>query len=322
MKTAKDLKHNTTLTTLTDSQKRGAFATVVFHTAVLLFLLYSIITSPFPPLPDGGILLDFGNSETGIGLEEPSAAQGAEKQIADIKTAVVPKSNPASIKSKTIEKEQEELLTQDYENTVALNSAARKKAANDKKVKDEERILKEKEEKQKRLEEIENKRAAEAERIRNEEAARKIGAINSRAKNAFGGGKTDNGSLSQGQGVTYGPGNQGSPDGTPGAGQYGLGGGSGNGTGNGTSYNLSGRSAQSLPKPNFPGNEAGIVVVEVTVDKFGKVTKALPGVKGSNTIDTDLLEAARKAAMLASFNSDQNAPAFQKGTITYHFVLQ
>jgi colicin import membrane protein len=155
MKIAKELKNNTTLTTLTDSQKRGAFATVAFHTAVLLFLLYSIITAPFPPLPDGGILLDFGNSETGIGLEEPSAAQGAEKQIADIKTAIVPKSTSTpSIKSKAIEKEQEELLTQDYENTIALNSAAKKKAANDKKVKDEERILNEKAEKQKRLEEI------------------------------------------------------------------------------------------------------------------------------------------------------------------------
>jgi len=52
------------------------------------------------------------------------------------------------------------------------------------------------------------------------------------------------------------------------------------------------------------------------------VTKALPGVKGSNTVDPDLLEAARKAAVAASFNTDQKAPAFQKGTITYHFILQ
>lgn len=324
MKIVYGLNLTTSLMTVTESQKKGILATVVFHASVLFLLLYFGFITPYPPLPDGGILLDFGNSETGIGLEEPSAAPGVENQTARLNKQATAKIVPsAAAKSRTPEKEQEELLTQDYEQSVAINSAAKKKAAGDLKKKlDEEKFLKEKADKQKRLEEIEEQRIAEAERIKQEETAKKIGTINSRAKNAFGGGKTDNGSQSQGQGITYGPGNQGSPDGIPGANQYGLGNGSGNGTGNGTSFSLAGRSAQSLPKPNFPGNEAGVVVVEVTVDKFGKVTKALPGIKGSNTIDQDLLEAARKAAMSASFNSDANAPAFQKGTITYHFVLQ
>jgi colicin import membrane protein len=296
--------------TLTESQKRGLFATVVFHTTLLFFLLFFGIITPFPPLPEGGILLDFGNSETGIGLEEPSAGQPNEKQNTKIKTETIPKvaSKPAP-KSKVSVKEEEDLLTQDYEKTVAINAAAKKKAENEKKLKlENERILKEEAEKQKRLEEAE---------------AKQVGEINSRAKNAFGaGGKTVTDSRSTGQGVTYGPGNQGSPDGIPGANQYGLGGGYGSGRGDGTSFSLAGRSAKSLPKPRFPGNEAGIVVVEVTVNKFGKVTEALPGIKGSNTINSDLLEAAKKAALSASFNQDDNAPAFQKGTITYHFVLQ
>ncbi len=164
---------------------------------------------------------------------------------------------------------------------------------------------------------------AEAEKKKKEEEARKISSINARAKSAFGGGgQTNNDSKNTGQGVTYGPGNQGSPDGTPGANQFGQGGGFGNGTGNGPSFSLSGRSALSLPKPEFPGNEAGIVVVEITVNKFGKVTEALPGVKGSKTINYNLLQAARKAALSASFNPDDKAPEFQKGTITYHFKLQ
>jgi len=309
--------------TLTEGQKRGVLATVVFHTAVLLLLLFFGFIAPFPPPQEQGILLDFGNSETGIGLEEPSAVQGSEKQVAEVKTTPVPKVLvKPTIKSRTNVKD-ENILTQDYEKTVAINTATKKKADNDKKLKlEEERKIKEEAEKQKRLEEIEEKRLAQEEQIKKEETAKKIGAIDARAKNAFGGGKTENGSQSSGQGVTYGPGNQGSPDGTPGANQYGSGGGSGNGSGNGTSFSLAGRSSLSLPKPSFPGNEAGIVVVEVTVDKFGKVTKAMPGIKGSNTINSDLLEAARKAAMSASFNSDAKAPAFQKGTITYHFVLQ
>ncbi|HEY3388909.1 MAG TPA: hypothetical protein VGK38_05015, partial [Prolixibacteraceae bacterium] len=184
----------------------------------------------------------------------------------------------------------------------------------------EEQRIKAREEQQQRAEALETERQeADARRVAQEKAA-KIGAINSRAKNAFGGGKTDNGSQSTGQGNTYGKGNQGSPDGTPGANQYGLGGGAG--SGKGISFDLSGRSARSLPKPTFPGNESGIVVVEVTVDKYGKVSKAVPGFKGSTTANTDLLEAALKAALKASFNIDTNAPAFQKGTITYHFILQ
>ena len=86
-------------------------------------------------------------------------------------------------------------------------------------------------------------------------------------------------------------------------------------------YNLNGRSGLSLPKPCYPGNEEGIVVVQVTVDKNGTVTKAEPGVKGSNTANSELISAARKAALQAKFNANKDAPAFQVGTITYRFVI-
>jgi len=304
----------------TKNQKTGVIATVIFHTALLLFLLYMGLVLPYPPKQEEGFLVDFGNSATGLGLEEPSAANApdavaAAKKIAPASHAV---SRPRP-SSKSQDRGDEDLLTQESEKTIAIASNARKKIVAEKKLKlDEERKEKGRLEKQKRDEAYEKQQQeAEENRIRQEQE-KKIGAINSRARNAFGGGKTDNGSKSTSQGNTYGSGNQGSPNGTPGANQYGLGG----GEGKGISFNLSGRNARSLPKPAFPGNEAGIVVVEVTVDKYGKVTKALPGVKGSNTVDPDLLEAARKAAVSASFNTDQKAPAFQKGTITYHFILQ
>ena len=295
--------------TLTKSQKTGLVSTVLFHMVVLLLLLFWGFVVPYPPPPEEGFLVDFGNSPTGLGLEEPSAADAPEVVAATEK--VVPAFIPPKTQ-KVEDKGEEELLTQDYEKTVAVAARAKKKLI------DEEKRIKAREEKQKRAEALEIQRQ-EAEDLRIEqEKAKKIGAINSRAKNAFGGGKTDNGSQSTSQGNTYGGGNQGSPNGTPGANQYGLGG----GAGQGISFSLEGRNARILPKPAFPGNEAGIVVVEVTVDKYGKVTKALPGIKGSNTVNTDLLEAARKAAIAANFNTDQNAPAFQKGTITYHFILQ
>ena len=63
------------------------------------------------------------------------------------------------------------------------------------------------------------------------------------------------------------------------------------------------------------------MVVQVTVDKYGKVTKAEAGVRGSTSLDPGLLNAAKTAALSARFNEDKNAPAFQTGTITYKFVL-
>jgi len=306
--------------TLTNSERTGLIATVLFHTAVLLLLLYMGFVVPYPPPQEEGFLIDFGNSDTGLGLEEPSAASAPEVVAAAKEVVPAPKpiSRPQNI-PKVEDKGDEDLLTQDYEKTVAVAARAKKKVRDEKKAKlDEEQRIKAREEQQQRAEALERQREEAAERRVAQEKAAKIGAINSRAKNAFGGGKTDNGSQSTGQGNTYGKGNQGSPDGTPGAKQYGLGG----GAGKGISFSLAGRNARSLPKPTFPGNESGVVVVEVTVDKFGKVTKALPGIKGSNTVNTDLLEAAKKAALAASFNTDENAPAFQKGTITYHFILQ
>jgi len=95
-------------------------------------------------------------------------------------------------------------------------------------------------------------------------------------------------------------------------------------TGNGISYSLDGRSVVGdLKKPDYPGQESGKVVVQITVDKDGRVIAAVPGMRGSTTISTKLLEAAKKAALTARFNkvTDPNAAINQKGTITYDFRL-
>ena len=305
--------------TLTDSQKSGIVFTVLFHTAILLMLLFWGFVTPAPPVEEEGFLVDFGNSTTGLGIEEPSAVQGDEGAAASKKTEPDHQAaNEPRIKQKTDASNDDDVVTQDYEKAEAI-AVARKKAINEKKVKlAEEKRIKDQELKNQKDELIAKERQETEDKRIQLEKDKKIGLINSRVKNAFGGGKTDNGSQSTSQGNTYGGGNQGSPDGTPGTNQYG----GHSGDGQGPSYSLSGRSARSLPKPTFPGNESGTVVVEVTVNNYGKVTKALPGIKGSNTVDPSLLEAAKKAAMAATFNSDTNAPAFQKGTITYHFIIQ
>lgn len=90
----------------------------------------------------------------------------------------------------------------------------------------------------------------------------------------------------------------------------------------GISYNLAGRGIQCLPLPEYNYLSEGRVVVEVTVDRSGKVTKAVPGIRGSNTLDEYLLRVAKEAAIKSKFDANQDAPFIQKGTITYNFILR
>lgn len=84
---------------------------------------------------------------------------------------------------------------------------------------------------------------------------------------------------------------------------------------------LTGRSVNgTLPRPSYPVQESGIVVVEIWVDNYGTVQKAIVG-EGTTVSDKTLWQAARKAALGAHFNMSSEAPALQKGTITYIFKL-
>ena len=86
---------------------------------------------------------------------------------------------------------------------------------------------------------------------------------------------------------------------------------------------LAGRTLNgSLPKPSAPGQQVGKVVVDIWVDNYGMVQKAVAGAEGTTVTDKDLWNEARKAAMKASFNMSADAPAMQKGTITYIFKVQ
>ncbi|MBN1339071.1 MAG: TonB family protein [Bacteroidales bacterium] len=120
------------------------------------------------------------------------------------------------------------------------------------------------------------------------------------------------------QGETGGEGDQGMPDGTPDASNY-IGPG---GQGDGLSFNLTGRSPKYLPKPSNAFNENGTVVVQITVDKYGKVTRSVAIDKGSNTTSATLRKLAVEAAGKAIFNANPDAPEEQKGTITYHFIVK
>ncbi len=126
------------------------------------------------------------------------------------------------------------------------------------------------------------------------------------------------------EGETGKPGDQGNPNGDPNAknhyGDHGTGDRPGNG---GNFYNLGNRKMVGiLPKPNYPGNEQGKVVVEIFVDRSGIVTKATSGVKGSTLLSKKYLDAAYNAAFKAKFDPNPDATELQRGTITYNFMFQ
>lgn len=84
---------------------------------------------------------------------------------------------------------------------------------------------------------------------------------------------------------------------------------------------LSGRTVDKagLKKPAYESQESGTVVVEIWVDQYGQVTKAVAGADGTTAKDQTLWAASRKAALDTHFNMDGEAPVLQEGMITYVF---
>ena len=308
--------------------KRGIIGTTSFHLVLAVILIFFGFITPLPLPEEEGILINFGTDDLGAGLIEPSA--GITPEVVTPEPAATPPESALS--SSTEDPESEKILTQENEEAIAVPSGKKEevKKPDPKKIEAERKRQEAIEAERKRNEaieaerkrqeaiEAERKRQEEIERKRIEEEQRKIKEIEDRTKNAFSSGRNAASNQSSSEGVTSGAGNQGGVDGSTESKNY-----AGKGLGNeGISYSLSGRTPQSLPKPAYKYQVEGKVVVEVTVDRNGKVTQATPGVKGSTTLDENLLSAARKAAMAAQFDKNPDAPAFQKGTITYHFTLQ
>ena len=119
------------------------------------------------------------------------------------------------------------------------------------------------------------------------------------------------------EGNNDGKGNQGVIDGDPNANVY-TGGGIGE---DGTAYQLGGRDVSFKAKPIYNLQVEGKIVVMITVDRLGNVISAIPGAKGSTTLNKQLLQRAKTAALKTKFEPKQTAPTNQQGKIIYTFQL-
>ena len=92
------------------------------------------------------------------------------------------------------------------------------------------------------------------------------------------------------------------------------------GSGDGPSYDLGGRGAKSISSPSKDISEEATIVVDIWVDKEGRVQRAEIG-KGTTTTNSDMRASALQAARNSVFVKDDKAADLQKGTITYNFII-
>ena len=292
---------NSGLRKLPSEKGKGLAGTIIIHLVVFLLLILVSFSFPPPPEVEEGILVNFGTDETGLGMIEPSPPAVQEE------TSPPPPSNIAK------KADEEPLLTQNTEEAPEvkkIDPEAEKKRIEkieaDKKKREEleaERIRKKQEDDERKRIEAEQQRQAD---------------IMNKTKNALANSKNA-GTSSTSEGIAGGTGNQGDPRGSVDSNVRGEGGGLGD---KGISYDLQGRGFKKLPEPKYDYQDEGKVVVEISVDRSGKVTNAVPGKPGSTILNEYFLKVAKDAAMQASFEPKPDAPLFQKGTITYNFKFK
>ena len=268
--------------------------TVLVHIMLLVLFLFIVLRTPIPPYPEGGgsgIAVNFGSSDEGFGENQP-------EQYIPINTKAI---DGADEIAKDESQNEDDVITQNSEDAPAVSTVEKTK---------------------KQIEKPQNN--TEIVKI-NDPVVNPAALYKKREKGT------------SSEGITSGTGDQGNPNGTydsknysgkPGSGAgtgegFGEGTGIGDGKGDGSSFSLTNRTLKyQLPKPASNFKENGTVVVQIDVDKYGKVIKAIAIDKGSNTTDVNLRRLAEEAARKAVFNESQNAAEIQRGTITYHFIVK
>lgn len=289
-----------------NSKHKGILSTILFHLALVLILLFTALTTPLPLPEEEGVEVNLGYSEEGMGMiqdEQIAPPQPAQDPVIE-EVSEEPPSEPEQNITSPAETVAEEVVTQDTEEAVAMPEDKKEEKAQEKPV------------------EITPEPQKPAPTPKEKPKEPEKPKVNTRAlykgNTQKGSQSSTNGTATTGnqQGYTGNPGDQGKPHGSPTSNNYeGEG-----GQGNGISFNLGNRKAKHLPKPAYKSQEQGKVVVTIYVDKYGNVTRAEPGAKGTTVSDTHLHKLAQQAALQAKFSPDTNAPSIQKGTITYLFI--
>lgn len=270
---------------LFEKHKKGIIGTTIFHVVILLIIIFLGFSTPLPLPEEEGIIINFGTDDFGLGFTQPARQEAS---------APAPTPRP-----QTETQAEEEIITQDIEEAPSLPTPEREEVTQPEQDRPVEQPQPDPVE-----EEIVPRETEEdaPERRPNPDALFP--------------GRTATGDTGSSEGETTGEANQGRETGSVDS-PHRAGG--DDGSPDGISYSLAGRNFLKLPLPDYNRPVDGVIVVEVTVNRNGDVTNAIPGVRGSTTLNEYLLSTAKRAAENAKFNVRPDAAPFQKGTITYHF---
>jgi len=266
-------------------KRKSLVITIILH-LVLLLLLFLVGMGIEEPETEGGIAVNFGNTDVGSGDIQPTEP---------IESAPAPEEVPEEVVEESSVSD-DELATQDIEDAPVIEKKKDKKPTE---VKKEVKKPKKETPKPKPVE-------------------KKPDASTKNALDSFLNGPKSSGAKTGGEGNDNQSGDKGDPNGDPNAKSY-YGNGKGlDGDGN---YRLGGRKALNKERKIPDCNETGTVVVKIIVNQSGKVVQALPGIKGTTNTAPCLMGPAKRAALATKFNSDSKAPSKQTGSIVYTFKL-
>jgi hypothetical protein len=300
--------------------RRGLIATIVYHTLLILLLVFAGLTFPDPPPEEEGILVNFGTDETGLGDFEP---MGDDQQAGDPDQEItqatdepseeyvepVEESTPAYTppdptpidQTQDVEevqvKEKPKPTAEEIERQRQVELERQRQREVERQRIEQERIAKEAREEEER---IERERQARAEQL------------NNMGRDAFG--RQGVGETEGSEGITQGSGNQGVTNGSADADRYDTGG----GLGDGISFGGLGSRSGSLPKPNMAGcdiTQKIEVKVEIQVDRDGRVVAAI--VQSATYQNKCIWDMVVEAAKKSRFSADQGANYRQNGWIKY-----
>lgn len=263
-----------------------AIAISIAIVAGFLLLSFFYIINRAEPLEEigtGGIIVNYGTSDVGMGddymsAEEISSAPNANLSVPD-KINPYTEATPQPSANQTSESN---VVTQEFEDAPEINTKTTST----------------------------NTAPAKS----NETPETKTPTIN---QNALYRGRQTQGT-GKGDGTGDAPGNQGKPEGSVLANNYD---GTGSGTG-GVALSIDKRKFVTRPVIEDNGQKSGKVVVEIRVDKNGNVIAAKAGQRGTTLTDMSLWDKCEKAVLGAKFNMSDSAPETQIGYITFNFKVK
>lgn len=283
----------------TKHEKNSAVITTLI--VVILVLLCFVVGQSYQDPPEEyGVAINFGNSSVGNGDIQPdkpvkSVDLNSNKQPQE---AQVEPNNTQTTSTAA----KEDVLTQDTEEAIAIKKAEAAKKA---KALAQEKAKNEAAKKAKaKADALAKKKAYEAKKKAEIDAM--MGEMNNSEGESGGSEGNDNE-----------PGDKGQFDGNSYAPSY-FGGGKGNG-GVGSGLGVRGQGRFTEVKQDC--NESGLVVVQVEVDRNGRVVKAISGVRGTENTAPCLLEPAKKIAESGKWPADSKAPTIQIGFVSIDFKI-